>query len=118
MATRLMKCPVSKLEVGMMIAQDTLVGNGSLVLDAGTKVDQDCINMLNHGKIQYVIVEVNVSETASIESEKEEVSKPTSPPPQKKEQWVNKKKLMFRDCINDRFMGKLYRIVCDSDGEE
>ena len=120
MAMRLMKCPVKNLAIGMVLAQDTFVGNGSLVLDAGTKVDQECINMLVQGNVQFVIVEVDNSNPLPNESENKVNNIPTAPPPppQKKEQWVNKKKLMFRDCIDDRYMGNLYRIVCDIDGEE
>jgi len=110
---RLEKCPVESLKIGMTIAQDTLVGNGTMVLDAGKKVDQECINMLVKGNVKFVIIEVGSSDPAP------PVIENIAPPPRPKgEDWMSKKKLMFRDCIDDKYMNKLYRIVCDIDSEE
>ena len=117
MVMRLEKCPVESLKIGMTIAQDTLVGNGTMVLDAGKKVDQECINMLVKGNIKYVIIEVGSSDPAPPASENRVENKPARPPRPKGEDWISKKKLMFRDCIDDKYMNKLYRIVCDIDDD-
>ena len=99
MTQRLMKCPVDRLEEGMIIAQDILIGNGSLVLDAGTKVDSECIKILLNGNIRYVTIEAEDVDIIRIQNEEKIKSKLILSPLPKGEDSIDKKKLMFRDCI-------------------
>ena len=119
MTLRLLNCQVDKLEEGMVIAKDVIIGSGALFFDAGTVLNEENIKILIKENIKYVSVEssnVKVKKSDPIESEIEKVRQ-IATPPQKAENVIDRKRQMFRDCIDDQFMGKLYEIVCIIDSE-
>ena len=111
MKTKLINRQVDKLEAGVVIARDTVVANGRIVIKAGTPLDDEYIKILQKEDIKQIVIEETEEPVVKKTFSAEELA-------ELKSSIENRKKLMFRDCVGNSHMQQLYKIVCDLELEE
>jgi|GEM_PF-2150685 len=97
-------CLIDDLEIGMIVAEEVVIADGLIVIKAGVKLDANIIEIFRKFKQSSIEIEEFIEQNASLTDE--ELQK-------LKADIAQKKKSLFKDCLEDIYMKELFRVVCD-----
>jgi len=94
---------VQKLKVGMIVSQEVITLKGQVILEAGTELNESNIKFLIKNNVEFIEVrDPEENNGLSIEEFR-----------QIREEIELKTKKLFQDCLEDKYMKELYKVVCD-----
>jgi len=95
---------IQNLEKGMVVRQNVVAPNGQVILEEGTILNDNNLVILAKYKIEFV--EVEDSDKRTSRYTEEEFKKIRM-------QVEQRLGMLFKDCLNDKYMHELYSLVCD-----
>ncbi|MCL1826632.1 MAG: hypothetical protein FWG20_01195 [Candidatus Cloacimonetes bacterium] len=94
---------MKKLRAGMRVSQEVVTLNGQVILEAGTELNESNINFLLKNEVGFIEIEEVAIEDRYTQEEFRLI----------REEIEEKTKKLFKDCIEDKYMRELYKIVCE-----
>jgi hypothetical protein len=107
-STSLISFPVNMLVEGMVVSKDVVLGNGKILIKAGTPLDRESIGILQFE---------GITEVMMTDSERNKLNSAGSGSGLSSSALI-KKQRMFHDCIDDTYMQVLFNTVCELEAKE